>query len=55
MVVRVEVMRSCVIPYFFMQTVYGFYFFFNEPVPFFLSSSSTGYMCFYDTGFLLPM
>lgn len=36
MAVKVEVMRSCVIPYFFMQTVYGFFHFFQRTGPFFL-------------------
>ena len=53
MAVKVEVMRSCVIPYFFMRPFTDFFHFFQRTGPFF--SSSTGYMCFYDMGFLLSM
>lgn len=35
MAVKVEVMRSCVIPYFLCRPFTDFFSFFNEPVPFF--------------------
>jgi len=54
MAVKVEVMRSCVIPYFLCRPFTDFFFSFNKPVPFFLLPLRV--LCaFMIWGFLLSM